>query len=401
MAYISSFACLVRSAMPKLICQEKKDPVCSFKIKEKLRIISTVTMRVFVSRIRSSSFQHVVMGNEACDLDSAVCSLVYAFLLTERTGMFHAPLLNIPEADLCLRTDIVKLLEESDVDTKALLFVDEPKLDLSSKLLHLVDHNRLAAGQEHLEDRVVEIIDHHRDDGRCQKAAERDIVFPLGSCSSLVAKRMLAHDGGKLLSDVNVARLLLAPILIDTGNLDPALGKTEPLDAQMVSQLTLHAGFADSSRRDAFFNQVNDAKFDVSRLSMRDLLRRDYKEFFAGTRRVGMSAVLRSLLELNASEMNTAAEQWMAEQKLDVLVVMTAYYQGPGKTFERQNWIVARESLVGDALSRRLQSEASLNLKPLPPGAIVQGHAFQQLDVRPSRKQLAPIVIDFLESSKL
>lgn len=91
----------------------------------------------------------------------------------------------------------------------------------------------------------------------------------------------------------------------------------------------------------------------------------------------------------------------MTEQRLDVLVVMTAYYGGPAKSFHRQNWVVGRAPGLADALARRLQSEATLGLQPLPVGTVVRGHAFQQLDVRPSRKQLAPIVIDFLEASKL
>jgi exopolyphosphatase len=348
----------------------------------------------------SSPVQHVVMGNEACDLDSAVSSLVYAFLLSETTGVFHAPLLNIPAEDLCLRTDITKLFEDTQVDLKAVLYVDTPALDLGSKLLHLVDHNRLAAAQESLESCVVEILDHHRDDGRCSSAKLREIVFPLGSCCSLVARHVLAHSGGSLLQDPHLARLLIAPILIDTGNLDPSLGKTEPLDSQMVAALAPRAGLEDEQRREAFFQEINAAKFDVSHLSARDLLRRDYKEFAAGVRRVGMSAVLKSLSDVNREEMDAAVDKWMTERNLDVLIVMTAYYQGSVKKFERQDWVVAREPTVGDALAKRLQAESSLDLVPLEK-TVLRGHAFQQRDVKPSRKQLAPIVIDFLESSKL
>lgn len=401
--YISSLASFATSRYCAMIKTMKppaplSDPKKSQQ--QKQRKMMRGAFGAFVSRIRSSSFEHVVLGNEACDMDSCVSSLVFAFLLSEQSGVLHAPVLNVCAGDLCLRTDVVRLLEQTNVSANDLLFVDQPDLNLSGKLLHLVDHNRLAAAQEHLEPRVVEILDHHRDDGKCANASPREIVFPLGSCCTLVAKHVLAHEGGSLLkADASLARLLLAPILIDTGNLDKALGKTEPLDAQMAAALEPLACLTQS--KDAFFHALNDAKFDVSRLSMRDLLRRDYKEFVAGARRVGMSAVLRSLTEVNAAEMNAAVGQWMVEQRLDVLVVMTAYYRGPEKAFERQDWIVAREQGLGEALARRLVGEATLNLRPLPAGTVLQGHAFQQLDVRPSRKQLAPMVTDFLESSKL
>jgi exopolyphosphatase len=153
--------------------------------------------------------------------------------------------------------------------------------------------------------------------------------------------------------------------------------------------------------RNQFFSTLHDAKFDVSGLTVAELLRRDYKEFVAGGRRLGMSAVLRDLRAMEAKELQASAEQWMATQRLDVLVVMTAFYEGPERIFSRQNWVLAREESVADAIGSHLASDVSLQLTPLPLGDGVRGRAYSQGDVRPSRKQLAPLVIDFIEKSKL
>ena len=349
----------------------------------------------FLSSTRSLPFNNVVMGNEACDLDSAVCAIVLSFLLSSRTGQLHAPLLNVPRGDLCLRPDVVRALEDASVDPGQLFFLDDPELkNLSRHRLHLVDHNRLCPAQASLEEAVVQIVDHHRDDGR-SPAAEREIFFPLGSCASLVARRVLEEK----LVEERVARLLLGPILIDTGNLDPKLGKTEKLDQEMAAALAPLCGLEDAEARRVFFESLNDAKFDVSRLSMRDSLRRDYKEFEVAiqskkkTIRVGMSAVLRNVRELSARELNAAMDAWMTEQRLEVLVVMTAFYAGENRVFSRQNVLVSRDAALEEALARHL--EENLKMEHIEVEGL-RGRAYSQLDNRPSRKQVAPMVTDFL-----
>ncbi len=350
----------------------------------------------FLARAKSGVFSHVVLGNEAADMDSVVSSLVYSFLLTQKTGELHVPVVNVPAADLCLRTDVTRLFSLTSVDASSLLFSDQ--VNLADKRLHLVDHNRLSAAQGALAGQVVEVLDHHRDDGLYRDASPRRIVFPLGSCCTLVAQHALLHQAA--LVDRTVATLLLGPILVDTGNLDPELGKTEPLDAEMAAALAPLAGLGDRAARDGFFAGLNNAKFDVSQLSIGDLLRKDYKEFIVGSRRVGMCAVLRELSDMPAEELQRAADEWMARQKLDVLVVMTAYFEGPDKRFARQNWFVGGDERLADSVAAHLEGEASLKLQRLRLGAAVRGRAFTQGDVRPSRKQIAPLVIDWIEKTE-
>ena len=45
----------------------------------------------------------LVLGNESCDLDSAVCALVLAHHQSCFSGIFALPILNIPKEDVILK----------------------------------------------------------------------------------------------------------------------------------------------------------------------------------------------------------------------------------------------------------------------------------------------------------
>ncbi|KAJ7393928.1 hypothetical protein OS493_003597 [Desmophyllum pertusum] len=116
---------------------------------------------------------HVVLGNEACDLDSMVSSLVYAFSIYEKTRLLSVPVkptavipvFNIPKADFCLRTEAVFLFKRFQLDPHYFTFIEDVNLQnlLDTKRLQLilVDHNILAQTQRHMDVAVIEIL------GRC------------------------------------------------------------------------------------------------------------------------------------------------------------------------------------------------------------------------------------------
>ncbi|XP_049850798.1 exopolyphosphatase PRUNE1-like [Schistocerca gregaria] len=77
---------------------------------------------------------HVVLGNEACDLDSAVSSIAlaylyhYAYLNALDEFEFEVdvvPLLNINREDLELRKDLVLLFQKVGIDFRYLTFLDD------------------------------------------------------------------------------------------------------------------------------------------------------------------------------------------------------------------------------------------------------------------------------------
>jgi inorganic pyrophosphatase/exopolyphosphatase len=71
---------------------------------------------------------NVVMGNESCDLDSSISTLVYAYLLYSemstdtRQTVATVPLLNICKKDLPLKTEVTYYLKKNGIPLDLLVF---------------------------------------------------------------------------------------------------------------------------------------------------------------------------------------------------------------------------------------------------------------------------------------
>uniref|UniRef100_A0A8C3Y616 Prune exopolyphosphatase 1 n=1 Tax=Catharus ustulatus TaxID=91951 RepID=A0A8C3Y616_CATUS len=222
---------------------------------------------------------HVVMGNEACDLDSTVSALALAYFLAQSSpapGAAVVPVLNIPRADFALRSETTFLLRDRGIAAAALVFRDE--IDLAGLhragllSLTLVDHHVLPGADAALEEAVVEVLDHrplerHRGPP-CQVTVE-----PVGSCATLVTERILQGPPGVL--DRTTAALLHGTILLDCINLSPAAGKVTPRDVACVA--LLEERFPELPARDAVFGALQAAKFDVTGLTTEQMLRKDLK----------------------------------------------------------------------------------------------------------------------------
>ena len=98
-----------------------------------------------------------VIGNESCDLDSAVCSVVLAHHLNSKS--ITLPFLNIPKNDVPLKTEVLfaigkentfKIPNRDDLDL----------LSLPNLSLILVDFHILPKHYKCLLPKVVQIIDH-------------------------------------------------------------------------------------------------------------------------------------------------------------------------------------------------------------------------------------------------
>lgn len=187
----------------------------------------------------------VVLGNEAGDMDSIVCAIVYAYYQSiatataAPTGAAAAapvrwlPLINVPAKYLGLRLDTIWLLQRHGVSADALTFIDGvgdlsawAKRSGASVSVCLVDHNRLTESQAVLAPLITRIVDHHKDDAQYTATvpANRRTVQVIGSCTSLVASELMAHGSGaaggavfaKLSANPTVAGLLASTILIGT-----------------------------------------------------------------------------------------------------------------------------------------------------------------------------------------
>ncbi|XP_035286014.1 exopolyphosphatase PRUNE1-like isoform X1 [Anguilla anguilla] len=342
---------------------------------------------------------HVVLGNEACDVDSMVSALSFAYFLFKTSGSSGrtpVPVLNIPRANFPLRTDSVFLLRESGLSQENLVFRDEvdlPGLHRVGRLaLTLVDHNVLPSTDSDLEGAVVEVIDHHRLE-RAPSPSCPVTVETVGSCATLVAERIVQKAPEVL--DRQVAQLLYGSIILDCVNMAPEAGKVTPKDRQYAH--ALESRYPDLPPRTPLFQSLQNAKFDVSGLTTEQMLLKDMKAVSGGDLRVAISVVY---MNLDAFLQRRFLQQELCEfchkHCFDLLVAMTISFNENSEPF-RQVAVYSSSTLYREEVSRALERAQNPCLSLLPmssPYADVK--AYLQGNTLASRKKLLPIIMDFL-----
>lgn len=378
----------------------------------------------------------ITIGNEAGDADSIVSALVHSYVLrleeelrseNHEDKTWYAPLVGVPRADLPLRRETTLLLGMAGVDLDQLLFVDSPPLIASLLMptddascgstcnalnISLVDHNRIRSSLRHLDDHVVEILDHHEDEGYHTVAVPegsdaRNIAFRgrdalVGSTCALVVERMLqaadsmtASIGGGdkdvTLLDPSASLCLLGVILLDTMNMSSEAGKGTDRDLAAINSLLDRTDWSmldtdsmeESARavfeadgnasgnirpnRAALHDLLRNSKFDEkfwSDMSVYDCLRIDYKRFeptrssYSDSPSIafGMSSVLLPLSNfLSKADCVNSIARYIKEVETPLLGVlsMTVVDDTP----HREMLLAGRPDLVDAAAEYLLKSE--------------------------------------------
>ncbi|KAG6464674.1 exopolyphosphatase PRUNE1 [Manduca sexta] len=249
----------------------------------------------------------LVLGNESCDLDSAVCAIVYAAFLdwqynqikckvctrTNRDPQFFkddifVPILNVDRQDYELKTEVAFCLRDNEINDDHLVFRDDHDLvqltNATKTNVVLVDHHVLAAKDQFLSPYVTEIIDHRPLQEWSYNDDTRSTMEVVGSCSTLVAQRinnlctLLSTEGAFFESHVICAKLLHSSIILDTVNFSKEVNKATPHDEEMILFLESLLKTEDcESFRKTQLDRLVAARSDVSRLSPAQLLRKDVK----------------------------------------------------------------------------------------------------------------------------
>jgi exopolyphosphatase len=337
-----------------------------------------------------TSVKYVVLGNRAAgessfvspslyfrfhlvlcllDADSIVSALVYAYYRQkiDPTEIF-IPVVNIKRERFKLRTEVAYVLKKRKIDDDLLVFKDE--IDLAWHHQHrllrlvLVDHNSLPTQESFLDNAVVAVFDHHNDEGKYLGADPR-VIEPVGSCATLIAREILTTHPHVL--DGNTARILLAPIVIDTANFDHALARPLMSVDQEVAAFLLDIIAPEKYPKlqyvSVYFQKLMVAKYNVSNLTSEDLLRRDYKDWISNGYRYGISSVPLSFQKwVNLDgELSSHFLLRMRNKKLDLLMVMLTSF---GSTLSRELVIFTDDNDLGESLVHYL-SHSDLNLSVL------------------------------------
>jgi len=266
----------------------------------------------------------------------------------------------------------------------------------------LVDHNALQGdlGKKY-SDQVVGCIDHHDDEGKVPKDTEGEprIIEKCGSCSSLVVNYCrkywsnLSSDaltsgashgqddtsvGGEDASmrktwNAQVAKLALASIVIDTNNLK-SKDKTTKSDTDAVRYLNamIMMGKDVNFEQERFFNEINGAKHNLDSLAVKDILRKDYKQWTEKLNKLlGISSVVKPLSYLidkaskeateearsSADAFNKCLHEFAKERNLGVYAIMTTS-QSPSGDFQRELLIRILDPTL-ESLKNKITEEAT------------------------------------------
>jgi len=334
----------------------------------------------------------VIMGNEACDLDSGVSSLCLAFHRATSLQQHAIPLLNIPSIDFSLKTELVAALTEEGINESSLLFRDTSPspLNLPNFSLILVDHNVLGEGDKALKSQVTEILDHHAKETDLQQAVT---IEPTGSCASLVLRTILKENPG--FQEASCLNLLRKTILLDTVCLRPEAKRVTPTDVDMVEKAEALLGGGAGDREEVFDALVRE-KARVDHLNVHQLLRRDLKVVVTSSgSRIALSSVpLLCSAFLHLSNWPDHVEAFMTSGEFDCLIVLGLVLGD--KAVTRDMLVGGKRDSIVEAIRNALEKSnepcLQLQISTNSPAGILGFRHYTQGNSAASRKQIMPIV---------
>ncbi len=261
----------------------------------------------------------LVIGNQAGDLDSTVCTFCEAVLQSRlHPEMETIALYARPSSQWYLTPEIQAVFHYVRINTEAFQSLSSSEgqqlIRKSSSRFFLVDHNR--PEWEISEQDVAGMIDHHQDSSFAPDASPR-IVRETGSCASLICRQF--RSAGLEMTRTE-ALLLGAAIIIDTGDFNPEWDKTRDIDREEFRSLQKYISEKDLK----FLKSLSAIKQDLSDLSFRDLLIRDYKEIPADSLKAGICSIpvdQKKLFDRNLYSRKDL-ESFFKEKSLDLLIIM-------------------------------------------------------------------------------
>ncbi|KAL1922310.1 uncharacterized protein VTP21DRAFT_9849 [Calcarisporiella thermophila] len=359
----------------------------------------------------------VCVGNESADLDSMISSLGFAYLSSRFpdcscsaiSEALYIPVVSIPRADVLLRPECVHVLQPY---LQSLFTLDDLGLIPSNPYTVLLDHNR---DNNIINGRVVGILDHHVDEGLYLDVSLRRIEM-VGSCVTLVVLQFLERWKMQMDNEWSkeLAKLMLAPLLVDTVNLEPKFGRATSLDQQAADFLfSILLGSAPMEEKKLVaidtYSDLQKARLKVDHLSTWDLLRKDYKQW--DVEGVGISSVSWDLtawtLRDGCESVVTSIESYAFSRHLRLYLAMTACEKDG--VFQRELVVFPIESEM-DGVLERLEEKAELDLtsegyeelnqaaQQVMTGKTGRMKFYRQRNIKTSRKQLWPLVQSLIQS---
>jgi len=359
---------------------------------------------------KTNESYHVIFGNQACDLDSMVSAITLAYFEYKRDNNSnrHVPLIPIKRSEFNFRTEAVFLFKKFAVPTESLLFIDDFDLNrLLSATITLLDHNLPTGPFETCSPNVTHIVDHHEDMKGVFPKLENKQIEMVGCCSTLVAEKFINSGAPFLENDPVLCHVFLATILLDTIDLNPAMGKVTPKDHSIALSLQKILSKNSSVVFGEIFSEIQTAKNDCAVLTTAELLAKDFKEWKIGNTKYGFCSVLLSLeIWLERNDLIPNFLKFSDENGLDLLIVMTAYTNSE-KQFCREIVVYEKTEVMGSKIVAEMENQKEIldivpfvneRTKEITKNGDVNVWFFHQKNIKSSRKQVQPLVHSLVQN---
>ena len=381
----------------------------------------------------------ITLGNPAGDADSIISAIALAyidtmfsdqdFLATSTTTTI--PIVSIPHESLTTQRPETKCLlkQLAKVDLNDLIAIDSSNIPTHASV-SLVDHNSLTISDKP-NWRVISIFDHHIDEGQhmdsCSSPTHRIIAFDSEASVALVASTctlMVERFPVAEPFPPSLAILLLGVILLDSVNLSPKAGKVTPRDEAAVQALLdrtdwsplnlpqnilAEDGAPDTTK---LFDILQNQKFHPdfwNALTLLQALKLDFKSFEIASpdRSFGVASVLQPMddfMEKHGGLNSLKSPCLEFVNSFEVFVIMffsftnsIGQYTGP----QRQLVLMAKSEESLQEAASFLKQDTTLQLEEVKRSTTSEDInlvCFKQGNPKASRKQLAPILMDYFKS---
>ncbi len=222
-----------------------------------------------------------VVGHKNPDTDSVCSAIVFAHLLNEWRS--KGGLIKVDE-------EAVPVIQgEPNPETKYVLEkfglkAPEVMTDAAGKKVVLVDHSEKSQAPDNIDKaEIVAIVDHQKIGDITTPNPILFVNLPIGSTGTVLK---LLFDWTKVEIPKELAGLMLSSILSDTVIFKSAT--TTQMDIDVANELAKIAGIEDIQ---AFGIDIKSKLSDVSGLSAREIITRDFKDFDMSGNKVGIGQI--------------------------------------------------------------------------------------------------------------
>ncbi|KAI3455885.1 hypothetical protein Pfo_012548 [Paulownia fortunei] len=356
-------------------------------------------------------FLHAVIGPDVADVGSMASTILYAFYLDEalKSNQFcTVPVVNMKRANLDSHADLQWLLDSCHIDLSSLIFIDEIDLsyyDLFGSLkLVLLNCDKIPSEQEALREAIVEVF-------HCTKSDTYSWVDSITvrqdvSCCAVIAEKF-AMTSPEILAGQGFSRLLLAGILLDTGNLSSSQCTSK--DKYMATLLINGAGRFGCN---GLYQILKYKTYGSSVLKVEEILRKEFKKWTKSGKpnsistrllapNTGMSSIGMSVAQLLSHDSSSIQEiiHFQKLEKLGLLMVVSGYYDSQMK-FKREILVSAESAELMRNLVLFLKSSAAqLPLKALHQSGLKDEMRVFEIDKVTSRRTIERLLEEFISAS--